>query len=365
MTRADAFPMTPPQELMLKVGHSKFITVIDLRRGYWQVPVAPESQHLTAFVTHDGQYAWRVMPFGLRNAAATFQRMMNTLLAKQRAYATAYLDDIAIFSPSWEEHMRHVDIILGLLRGTKLKASVEKCQVPQGHIKYLGHIVGSGTHGPDPEKLAAIRGLAQPKTKKELRSLLGLCGYYREYVKNYAEVAAPLTSLTKRGVPNSIPWSDESERAFQQLKECLCTAAALNTPDPHQHYWLFTDASEVGAGACLAQMEEKGREKPIAFASHRFTPTQTRWSTIEREAFAIIWALKKFDYWVFGAEVNIVSDHNPLSYLTTCTPHGAKLSRWALALQRYNVVVTHRKGSDNANADALSRLHNVAWGGRH
>ncbi|XP_077564545.1 LOW QUALITY PROTEIN: uncharacterized protein LOC144180009 [Haemaphysalis longicornis] len=252
VTRADAFPMTPPQELILKVGHSRFITVIDLRRGYWQVPVAPESQHLTSFVTHDGQYAWRVMPFGLRNAAATFQRMMNTLLAKHRSYATAYLDDIAVFSSSWEEHLRHVDTILGLLTDARLKASVEKCQVAQGHIKYLGHVVGSGTHGPDPEKLAAIRGLVQPKTKKELRSLLGLCGYYREYVNNYAEVAEPLMSLTKRGVPNPIPWSSEAERAFEQLKESLCSAAALNTPDPHQPYWLFTDASEVGAGACLA-----------------------------------------------------------------------------------------------------------------
>ncbi|XP_077553336.1 LOW QUALITY PROTEIN: uncharacterized protein LOC144168174 [Haemaphysalis longicornis] len=264
-----------------------------------------------------------------------------------------------------EEHLRHVDTILGLLTDARLKASVEKCQVAQGHIKYLSHVVGSGTHGPDPEKLAAIRGLVQPQTKKELRSLLGLCGYYREYVNNYAEVAEPLTSLTKRGVPNPIPWSSEAERAFEQLKEFLCSAAALNTPDPHQPYWLFTDASEAVAGACLAQMGEAGREKPIAFASHRFTPTQTRWSTIEREAFAIIWELKKFDYWVFGAEVNVVSDHNPLSYLTTCTPHGAKLSRWALALQRYNVVVSHRKGANNANADALSRLHNVAWGGHH
>ncbi|XP_077535201.1 uncharacterized protein LOC144147046 [Haemaphysalis longicornis] len=240
-------------------------------------------------------------------------------------------------------------------------------QLTQSFLERLGCAPRFSTpeHPESNGTLAAIRGLVQPKTKKELRSLLGLCGYYREYVNNYAEVAEPLTSLTKRGVPNPIPWSSKAERAFEQLKESLCSAAALNTPDPNQPYWLFTDASEVGAGACLAQMGKEGREKPIAFASHRFTPTQTRWSTIEREAFAIIWALKKFDYWVFGAEVNVVSDHNPLSYLTTCTPHGAKLSRWALALQRYNVVVSHRKGANNANADALSRLHNVAWGGHH
>ncbi|XP_070390817.1 uncharacterized protein [Dermacentor albipictus] len=150
-------------------------------------------------------------------------------------------------------------------------------------------------------KIAAIEGLVPPHTKKELRSLLGLCGHYRDYVSNYADVASPLTALTRRGVPNSIPWSEEAQCAFESLKLALCQAVAMNTPEPHQPYWLFTDASATAAGACLAQMSADGEEKPIAFASHRFNPTQARWSTIEREAFAIVWALKKFDYWLFGA----------------------------------------------------------------
>ncbi|KAM7299117.1 uncharacterized protein ISCGN_019684 [Ixodes scapularis] len=149
---------------------------------------------------------------------------------------------------------------------------------------------------------------------------------------------------------------------FDPELHALCDAVALYTPDPEKPYWLYTDASAIAVGACLAQMGEGGQEKPIAFASHRFTPTQTRWSTIEREAFGVIWGLKKFDVWLFGASVTVVSDHNPLSFLTLSVPHGAKLTRWALALQRYDVKVVHRKGLRHGNADALSRISNRCWG---
>lgn len=361
VTEPDAFPMGHPQELILKVGKANFITLLDLRRGYWQVPLAEDSQLATAFVSHMGQFAWRVMPFGLRNAAATFQRDMNQLLACHEGYACAYLDDIAVFSESMKEHVQHLDAVFSSLRTAGLKANMEKCQIAQPSIRYLGHIVGSGQHGPDPIKLEAIRGLKAPQTKKELRSVLGLCGYYRDYVPNFAAIARPLTQLTAKNVPARIPWSQEADRAFAMLKRSLCEATALATPDMSRPFWLFTDASAVAVGVCLAQMTENNRERPIAFASHRFTPTQMKWSTIEREAFAVIWGLNKFDTWVFGARVNVVSDHNPLTYLTQSVPQGARLTRWAMSLQRYDLVVKHRKGLTHANADALSRLPNKCW----
>ncbi|GFV64283.1 retrovirus-related Pol polyprotein from transposon opus [Trichonephila clavipes] len=166
----------------------------------------------------------------------------------------------------------------------------------------------------------------------------------------------PLTELTKNRVPNIIPWNEAAEQAFTKLKAQLVKAPSLYTPNLSKPYQLYTDALATAIGACLSQYDEKGKENPIAFFSKKLTETQTRWATIEREAYAVIEALKRFDSWIFGAEIEVISDHNPLTYLTLTTPQSAKLTRWALALQRYNIAISYRKGVKHGNADALSRL---------
>ncbi|GFU36721.1 retrovirus-related Pol polyprotein from transposon 17.6 [Trichonephila clavipes] len=210
-------------------------------------------------------------------------------------------------------------------------------------------------HEPDPEKTAVINNLPVPKTKKELRSVLGLCNYYREYIPKYSELVYPLTELTKKRVPDSIPWTEKHDSSFHLLKKALVEAPSLYSPVPDKPYTIHSDASQIGIDACLSQ---KCGDKcyPIAYASQKLSKTQQSWSTIEREAFAIVWSLKKFEVWVFGTEIEFYTDHNPLPYLTKSAPQSARLQRWAFALQKFNVTIKHCPGVKMPHADALSRL---------
>ncbi|GFW36348.1 retrovirus-related Pol polyprotein from transposon 17.6 [Trichonephila clavipes] len=317
-TISDAYPMQNAKDLLFEVGQANYITVLDLTKGYWQIPMAEEAKPYMAFVTHHGHYQFCVMPFGMKNAGSTFQKEL------------------------W--------IRVGFT------INLKKCNFARRRVKSLGHVVGSGQHSPDPGKVESIKNISVPTTKKKIRSFLGLTSYYREYIPNFASLVLPLTELTKNRVPNIIPWNEIAEQAFTKLKAQMVKAPSLYTPYLSKPYQLYTDASATAIGACLSQNDEKGKENPIAFFSKKLTETQTRWATIEREAYAVIEALKRFDSWIFGAEIEVISDHNPLTYLTLTTPQSAKLTRWALALQRYNIAISYRKGVKHGNADALSRL---------
>ena len=222
-------------------------------------------------------------------------------------------------------------------------------------MKYLGHIVGGGTHTPDPEKLKAVENLIFPKTKKQMKSFIGLISYYRGYIPHLADLAKCLTDMTKRNGPTILKPDAEALEAFNVLKHKLVTPPILRCPDFSLPFIIQADASNYAIGSCLVQMLD-GEEHPIAYASAKLTDVQTRWSAIEREGYAVIHALKKFDSFVYGRAVTIVTDHNPLTYLTDASPDNPKLVRWKLGLQRYNATVTHRKGIHNGNCDSLSRL---------
>ncbi|GFS88479.1 retrovirus-related Pol polyprotein from transposon opus [Trichonephila clavipes] len=324
-TIADAYPMQNAKDLLFEVGQANYITVLDLTKGYWQIPMAEEAKPYTAFVTHHGHYQF-------------WDEERREYLSK--SYGSGASETPGILSIIYRRCSSFLQNM-----GTAHETSV--CSISND---------SKGQHSPDPGKVESIKNISVPTTKKEIRSFLGLTSYYREYIPNFASLVLPLTELTKNRVPNIIPWNEVAEQAFTKLKAQLVKAPSLYTPDLSKPYQLYTDASATAIGACLSQNDEKGKENPIAFFSKKLTETQTRWATIEREAYAVIEALKRFDSSIFGAEIEVISYHNPLTYLTLTTPQSAKLTRWALALQRYNIAISYRKGVKHGNADALSRL---------
>ena len=355
--KGDAYPMKNMTDLLARVSGAQYISCFDLKQGYYQIPLAKECRGLTAFNTGNGTYQFNVLPFGIKDAPASFQRFADVVL-RDLPFALAYLDDFAVVSSTWEEHLRHIEQLFERCGGLNITFNAQKSQIGLREVKYLGHIAGSGQLKPDPEKLEAVQKILTPKTKKQVRSLLGLAGYYRQFLANFAKIAKPLTELTKKSAPIKVEWTADADEALQKLKEGLCAASALHAPDFNKPFIIATDASDDAIGACLSQENAEGQIIPIAWASAKLTPTQRNWAVIEGEAYAITWALDKWDSWIYGGKVTLDTDHNPLTYIRNCTPSNPKLVRWALALERYDLSVRCKKESANANADALSRLPN-------
>ena len=354
VAKFDAYPMPRVEEVFESIGPANFITTLDLAKGYWQIPMAKDSHEVTAFNTPYGLFEFVVMPFGLHTAPATFQRLMNELLRGCQRFAGAYLDDIVIFSCSWEEHLHHLSEVFTVLQNAGLTIKPSKCQFAHGQVHYLGHLIGGGSIRPDPSKVEAVLAYQRPVTKKDVRSFLGLIGYYRKFVPNFADAAAVLVELTKKGRPDKVIWTRECEIAFDRLKKRMISAPVLQVADPSKPFILQTDASDLGLGAVLSQLQS-GEEHPVAFASRQLTPAEKKYSVVEKECLAIVWALKHFRMYLFGVQFTIETDHQPLRWLHQMKNTNSRLTRWALAIQPYRFEMKHRPGRLNGNADALSR----------
>ena len=354
-SQPDAYPMPRIDDLIDGLGRSHYISTLDLTKGYWQVPLAVEDRPKTAFVTPHGLYQFKVMPFGLQGAPATFQRLMDRVIAGLSEFTSTYLDDVIIFSETWEEHLQHIRATLERLRKAGLTVKAKKSQFGADHCTYLGHIVGGGIIQPDTGKVEAVRDFPIPTTKKQLRTFLGLSGYYRRFIPQYSTIASPLTDLTKKSAPNDIEWTADCDHAFQRLKSLLCTAPILASPDFDRQFLLQTDASDRGIGAVLSQVDDNGIERPVAYYSKKLLPREERYSVIEKECLAIKSAIAAFQVYLLGRPFKIQTDHRALIWLNQLKDKNSRLTRWSLSLQPFKFEVTHRVGTDNSNADALSR----------
>ena len=239
-----------------------------------------------------------------------------------------------------------------------MKLNLRKCVFAQRSIQFLRQIVGAGVRKSDPEKIAAVQHMKSPETKRDVRQVLGFFSYFRECIPRFAELAKPITDLTSKRVSNKIPWGEKLEQAFKALKLALCDATerSLQIVDCSKPHILHVDASESAVSGILLQSDDNGNERPVAFISAKLTDTQRAWATIEREAYASIWALGRFRNWIFAGPVVLFSDHNPFTYITESAPKSPKLMRWALALQQYDVTFQYKTGKSNVAADCLSRM---------
>lgn len=355
VSKFDAYPMPCIDELIERIGRAKYITMLDHCKGYWQVPLEKTSREYTAFRTPVGLYQFTTMPFGLHGAPATFQRLMDLILQDCEDCSAAYLDDVVIYSNTWKDHLQHLHKILHKIQKAALTLNVTKCELAKHDTKYLGFQLGNGEVRPQLDKVEAIRNCPRPRTKKEVRSFLGLVGWYRRFIPQFSEKAVPLTNLKTKMVKNPVPWTEDCEHAFTYLKECLCTFPVLRSPDFAKRFLVQVDASARGIGAVLLQ-EDRGQKYPVLYLSRKLLPRETRYATIEKEGLAIKWALESLRYYLLGREFDLETDHRALSWIHSMKDRNARVTRWYLSLQPYKFQIRYKAGKENIIADYLSRL---------
>lgn len=356
VTKSDAYPLPVIDDLLQYTGKSCYMTTIDLQSGYWQVAVREADKDKTAFVTPFGVHRFKRMPFGLRNAPATFQRLIDRFKSGatlKDVTILGYIDDLIILSGEWVQHLRDLRAVFDRLRVFNLRANRAKCMFARDNVKYLGHVITPEGVSPDPDKVAAITEMKEPTTLKHLKSFLQTCSWFRKFVPDFSKIAQPLTLLTKKN--QSWKWEEAQVDAFKKLKELLTSAPILTQPDYNLPFVLRTDASNYALGAVLLQGESPREERPIVYASRLLTPAERNYSTTEREALAVVWAVEKFRGYIDGHEVRVSSDHQPLKWLLTLKSPAGRLVRWAMKLQSFNLIVDYTPGKANVIADTLSR----------
>lgn len=355
LTVKNSAPMHRPQDLFNRLKGAVVYTKLDLKSGYNQILVHPDDRDKTAFNSYFGHHQFNVMPFGLTNAPATFVTMMNRVLADYiNDFVICFVDDILIYSKSLDDHAVHVEKVLEVLRKNQLYVNPDKCEWAMDKVSFLGHIISADGVSVDPAKIEVIKKWPVPTNVSELRSFLGMAGYYRSYVPQYSRVVSDLTTLT--GSKQEWVWKDAQQRAFDEAKRLLCTTPVLIIADQERPFMIHADASDFAIGAVLEQDQGKGLQ-PVAYLSKKLNSAQCSYTVYEKELLAIVTALREWKHYLLGTphRIEVITDHKPLEWVAKQPALKDRVARWIDFLQLFNPYIHYRSGKENVVADCLSR----------
>ena len=350
VTRKFIWPMSKVEDTFSQLNGAKYFSTLDLRAGYHHIGLTTDSIPKTAFTSPFGKYEYVKVPFGLAQRPAYFQELMTGVL-KDLPFAMAYLDDIIIYSSTPEEHLQHIKTVFEKLCHAKLSMKLSKCHFFAKEIQYLGHILGMEGIKPVPAKTEAIKAMHPPVNPKQVCAFLGLVGYHRKFIKNFAKIAKPLTMLTRMDV--KFKWKETHHCTFMKLKDAIIQAPILQYLDTTKPYIVYTDAYDDACGAQLSQIHN-GTKFPVAFLLHTFTDTKMRWSMPEQEAYSIYFAIKKWNYYLQGADIVVRNNHKPLAQFLNGKNENTKINRWGLELASYNITFKWISGAKNKATGCLS-----------
>ena len=363
ITKKDSYPLPRIDDSLDHLGQAKYFSTLDLASGYWQIGLSEDAKEKSAFCTPQGLFQFRVMPFGLTNAPATFQRLMERILAGlQWQICLIYIDDIIIFSRTLDDHISQIQTIFQRLRDAGLKLKPKKCFLFRPKVKYLGHVVSNEGIETDPDKISAVKDWPVPDNLTDVRSFVGLCSYYRRFIPDFATIAKPLLVLTEKNSP--FKWGSEQENSWLQLKEKLVSSPILAYPDRDATFVLDTDASNYGIGAVLSQTID-GQEKVIAYGSRILTKPERRYCITRKELLAVVHFVRTYRHYLIGRPFIVRTDHAALRWLRSFKEPEGQIARWLETLDSYNFTLVHRPGKKHSNADALSRGPCAQCGGDH
>jgi len=359
VTRKNAYPLPRIDESLESLGGNEWFCTLDLQSGYHQVAMNPNDIAKTAFSTHLGLFEWNVMPFGLCNAPATFEKMMSDMLAGlQWKICLVYLDDVIVFGRTLKESQERLQQVFDRLRSYGLRLKASKCRVFRRETQYLGRVVSAGGIKADPEKLSAIASWPRPEDMKEVRSFLGFVSYYRDFIADFARLAVPLQNLVVTSKKIKFVWGDAQEDAFLGLKRAFTQTPVLRYPRAKGKFILDTDASGFAISGVLSQVQD-GVEVPLSFASNKLNKAQRNYCTTKRELMAIVVYSRKWKHFLIGSDFMIRTDHHSLRWLLNFKDAEGMMGRWLATLSEYGVTnehIVYRKGVDHINANSLSRI---------